>query len=142
MNIFQSKSLFQMFALHAHKWPFSACPQLKILSTPTIVTQSVVELLAGTAPCSNIKTNNETHFMVAPYINISNFSKFLINWLEMIMTSHGKFLKENFFSKISNPLSSGHNISYSLKVSFGHSCENSQAGPRTAGPRWIVGFNG
>ena len=86
--------------------PFSTCPLLKYPSTPTIVTQSVIELLACTAPCSNIKTNNETHMY------ISNFSKLL----QMIVTSHGLGDLGNSQKKTSPqncqsyPLSPGHNI--------------------------------
>ena len=73
------QSIFQMFALHAHKWLFPTCPQLKIPSTATIVTQSVVELLAGTTPCSNMGISFEMLFtfllvdVISSPVNIFQF---------------------------------------------------------------------
>ena len=117
---FISKALSNVCSPRPQEVLFSTCPQLKILSTPTIVTQSVVEISACTSPCSNIKTNTGTHFMVGPHMYISNFSKLVINWLEMIRTSwvrlFWQFQQKKLLLKIFNPLSPSHIILFSSKV--------------------------
>ena len=54
VNIFEFISIFKCLLSTPTRGLFPTCPQLKILFTPTSVTQSVVELLACTAPCSNM----------------------------------------------------------------------------------------